>query len=301
MVKSKVTKQEWALASIALQDAYTDFILSRQAMLCSEQTLKWYGFTAGKFIKWLQGNGIHHPSEIAARHVRLYLAELVGQGMKDSSVNGHARAVRTLLKFLHAEQYIPEEPKFTMPSIAKKRLPMVTAEELKRVLAACTKPRDIALIMLLADSGLRRAELCALNWEDIDMQSGTIHVRKGKGGKARVVMVGAKTRRALLRYRREVRASPNSPVIQTKDGFRFTFSGLRSTLLRISKRSGVPITPHALRRTFATLSLRAGMNPLHLQGLLGHSSLEMTNHYVQMLDDDLQVAHKAFGPIDNHL
>jgi integrase/recombinase XerD len=63
----------------------------------------------------------------------------------------------------------------------------------------------------------------------------------------------------------------------------------------------VHIAPHALRRTFATLALKAGMNPLHLQGLLGHSSLEMTRRYVQMMDEDLVEAHRMYGPVDHAL
>lgn len=58
-------------------------------------------------------------------------------------------------------------------------------------------------------------------------------------------------------------------------------------------------SPYRQLRTFATLSLRGGMNPLHLQGLLGHSSLEMTRRYVSMVDSDLLAAHKEFGPVDN--
>ncbi|MCK5635711.1 MAG: tyrosine-type recombinase/integrase, partial [Anaerolineales bacterium] len=60
-------------------------------------------------------------------------------------------------------------------------------------------------------------------------------------------------------------------------------------------------TPHALRRTFATLSLKAGMNLIHLQGLLGHSTLEMTRRYLQVLDEDLVDAHRSHGPIDTFL
>ena len=58
--------------------------------------------------------------------------------------------------------------------------------------------------------------------------------------------------------------------------------------------------PHALRRTFATLSLIAGMNVIQLQGLLGHSTLEMTRHYIEMLDEVLVKAHKEYEPIDNY-
>ena len=96
-------------------------------------------------------------------------------------------------------------------------------------------------------------------------------------------------------------AEQAKPLFQTDEGGRFSFNGLRSLLLRLGQRAGVQVSPHALRRTFATMSLRAGMNLLHLQGLLGHSTIEMTRRYVQMVDDDLVQAHREHGPIDNFL
>lgn len=69
---------------------------------------------------------------------------------------------------------------------------------------------------------------------------------------------------------------------------------------RLFKRTRIHVTPHALRRTFVILSLRAEMDVLHLQAMLGHASLDMVQHYAhQMVDDDLLQAHKAHSPIDN--
>lgn len=135
----------------------------------------------------------------------------------------------------------------------------------------------------------------------MDISSGIVRVEKGKGRKARSVVIGVHTRRALLKYRREVDSGDEKPLFQTRSGGRFTASGLRSWMLRISKRANIHISPHALRRTFATLSLRAGMNVIQLQGLLGHSTLEMTRHYVEMLEEDLVKAHREHGPIDNFI
>jgi len=78
-------------------------------------------------------------------------------------------------------------------------------------------------------------------------------------------------------------------------------SGLRMVLRRLSDRAGVMVTAHMLRRTFATLSLRAGLNPLHLQALMGHASLDMTRHYIRLVDEDLQSAHEQHGPADRFL
>ena len=73
---------------------------------------------------------------------------------------------------------------------------VLSPEEVKRVLDVCGA-RDRALVMTLIDSGLRRGEALALDWEDVDLHTGAVHLRRGKGGKARVTYVGAKTRRAL--------------------------------------------------------------------------------------------------------
>ncbi len=294
-------QQKWAVASYALQDAYTDFILSRQAILCSPKTIRFYHFTAGRFVKYLEDNGVIKPKDLTARYIRAYLSSLVEQNLSDSYIHGHARAIKTLTRFWYEENYIQEIPKFQMPTIAKKRLPVLTAKEVKKALSTCTNNRDKAIILMLVDTGLRRAELCALNWGNIDISSGIVRIAKGKGGKARSVVAGIKTRRALLAYRREVDHEDDKPTFQTNSGKRLSDNGLRSALLRIGNRANIHITPHALRRTFATLSLRAGMNLIELQAMLGHSSLDMTRKYIQMIDEDLIEAHKAHGPIDSFL
>ena len=72
----KLKAASWSLASLALADAYTDFILSRQAMNCTPVTMSFYRFTAGKFLEWIESQGVTDPQEVSARHVRQFLAEL---------------------------------------------------------------------------------------------------------------------------------------------------------------------------------------------------------------------------------
>jgi site-specific recombinase XerD len=299
-----------------LWQVYTDFILSRKAMMVAKTTLDWYDITAGRFIRWLVQNGKKEVADITAKEIRLYLSEFMERHAKESYVNGHARAIRTLTRFLEEENYIKERIKFKMPPTGEKvMLPHLSAEEVGKVLDACQDLRETALILLMVDTGLRRAEVISLNWDDLNIKTGVLMVKKGKGNKSRSVVVGIRTRRALLSYKRAISNTvaerstgptaldtiDNAPLIQTDDGLRFTINGFRSIILRISKRSGVEFSPHALRRTFATLSLKAGMSPLHLQGLLGHTTLEMTRRYTQMVDDDLVDAHQKHGPIDNFI
>jgi integrase/recombinase XerD len=292
-------QQKWALDSIALQDTFTDFVLSRQAILCSPATVKWYSWTLGKFHDFLQSQGLGSPAEVTSRHIRQYLAQLAAQDLKDTYIHSHARAIRTYMRFLHREGYHPSLIAFDLPAIAQRKLASLSSEQVKQVIGACSEARDLALILLMIDTGIRRAELIALNWGDVDIDTGLVRIAKGKGGKSRSIVIGVNTRRALLKYRREVGHEASSPLFQTRRQTRFAANGLRSAILRIARISGVPISPHMLRRTFATLSLKNKMNVLHLQGLMGHSSLQMTERYIQLLEADLIEAHREHGPIDN--
>ena len=300
MFKDEFSTQFKASALTNIQDAFLDFMLSRKAMMCTEATLAFYQFTLGKVFHWMETYEISNVESINSKTVRAYLASMVSRELSDSYVNAHARAIRTFLRFLAEEEYIEKVPKFRMPTIAKKNLPVLNDGQVQQLLDACISIRDHLLIAFMVDTGIRRKEFCEIDWGDVNLENGMITIRKGKGGKSRSVVIGVKTRRLLLKYRRTVENSDSSPLFQTVRGRqRFSPGGLRSVLLNIGESAGIHVSPHILRRTFATLSLRSGMNPLHLQGLLGHSSLEMTRRYVQMVDDDLLEAHKAYGPVDN--
>lgn len=289
--------QFFNIASVPLRDAWTDFILSRQAMQCSQETVRFYRLTSGKFITWLEAHGITAPQDVNTRHVRQYLALYADKS--DWYLNGIARAIRTLVRFWHREGYLPQPVTFDMPRVRQKRLPFLTAEQVKQVLNVCDM-REKAIILFLVDSGLRRREFCNLNRQDIDLQTGGVIVRQGKGKKDRLAVIGSTTRRALLRYFAVVpNKAPEAPAFQTRNGTRFTPSGLGSFFLRLSKRAGIHLTPHALRRTFATLALQGGMDLVSLQTLLGHSDISTTRQYIQWLDEDLLNAHRRASPVDN--
>jgi integrase len=205
-----------------------------------------------------------------------------------------------MVKFWYQEEYLSWPIKFALPKVAKKRLLSLDADTLQQVIKACDNPRDKAIIMLMADSGTRRGETINLNWGNVDIQSGLARIQKGKGCKARSVVIGATTRWALLKYGRTIKdTSDKATLFQTKNGGRFTGKGFREIFVKLSKKSGVQVNAHAMRRTFAILSLRAGMSPLHLQALGGWANLEMVRHYAQMVDDDLLQAHKQALPVDH--
>lgn len=245
---------------------------------------------------------MNSPNDVGARHVREYLTLLISRGKSDNTLHDNARAIKTLLRFWHGEKYIDAPVEFSMPKVAKKRLPCLSADELQTIIKACTSVRDRAIVMFMGDTGLRRSEVRELNWNDVNMSSGLVLVRRGKGGQARSTVVGAAARRELLAYRRAIKnTADDAPLFQSRDGGRLTGWGLRLVYQRLAERTGIAVTPHAMRRTFVILSLRGDMDILHLQAMLGHSSLEMVRHYAQLADEDLVREHKAHSPIDNLL
>ena len=116
-------------------------------MKCAPATLEFYKYTAGAFLCWAEARGV------TARIVRQFLAGL--EGKADRTRHAHARAIKTLLRFWHTENYIPAPVHFEMPKVVKKRLPRLSAEELQQAARACNV-RDRAILFFMADSGLRR-------------------------------------------------------------------------------------------------------------------------------------------------
>jgi len=286
----------------ALRGAFDTFILSRKAMRCSPATIIFYQYMVHPFLIWAEDQfNISKPFQINNNIVRAYLADLSNRSKSDWTVNDHARAIRTMLRFWYAEGTIPQLVKFQMPRIRRKKMSVLSRDELFKLIQECKTPRDKALILFLADSGLRRAELIAFNWGDLNLEKGICKVNSGKGGKSRIAVIGQITRQAIIDYRRTLANSRNlDPLIQTENGSRFTNDGLRQVFRRLSKRTGLNVTPHTLRRTFVKLSLRSKMDPLHLKDLLGHSSLDMVLYYAGEFDEEeLIEAYNGHSPIEN--
>ncbi|MBI3243460.1 MAG: tyrosine-type recombinase/integrase [Chloroflexi bacterium] len=167
--------------------------------------------------------------------------------------------------------------------------------------------RDRALILTLLDTGLRASELCSLSIGNVDQKSGKVEIKHGaqggaKGGKGRTVFLGKAARRALWRYLvdREDGDDPAAPLFVGRFDRRLNRDGLRQLLASLGEKAGVKkCHPHRFRHTFAITYLRSGGDVFTLQSLLGHSTLEMVQHYARIADIDVEQAHRRASPADN--
>jgi site-specific recombinase XerD len=98
--------QKRTFTSKKLEIPLDDFILSRQAMMCTPRTVAWYEFNLNKILTWFEGQGVDSPEAITSRHVRLLLGEMISKGYSDGYVHPYARVMRTFIRFMHKEKYI---------------------------------------------------------------------------------------------------------------------------------------------------------------------------------------------------
>jgi site-specific recombinase XerD len=171
----------------------------------------------------------------------------------------------------------------------------------KKRMATYEGARDLAMFLLLHDTGLRRFELLALRLCDVDPDNKTVQVVRGKGGKSRIVPFGTVTAHALTEYLSNHRLDQEndraSAFWLTRDGYALSYGGFGSIMNGLKKATGLgdKLHAHALRHTFAS-DLVQTMNIDYVSKLLGHASLAMTEHYLHATPETLRRAYQGNAP-----
>jgi len=231
--------------------------------------------------------------------------------MRPRSIANYFRWLRTLFLFLVAEGTLDESPLRTMrpPMHRDDQIQPFTALHLSALYQASKESRyprrDEALFLLLLDTGARASEVCGLTVADFCARERTIRV-KGKGNTHRSLLLTAATTRAILRYLSSRHVSEDEPIFASeRPGFvdkHLTTHGLQQIIHRMGQAadiSGIRCSPHTFRHTFAVEFLRNGGDPIMLQTLYGHTSLEMTSRYVLFSDKDQKRKHQMFSPVSH--
>jgi integrase/recombinase XerD len=323
------------LGSLLLSKAIVGFINYKSAEGLSQRTIDSYECLLNKWLEYL---GDRELGNITAQDIITYISWLRNEytphryGGKTHPLS--PKTLRnvwvTLSSFyswaaqeLGVAQIMKDVP---APRVKKNPVEPFTQEEVKRMLKACVYSRkvqpgnrksfvmrlpnthrDLAIILMLLDTGLRAMELCKLQIGNVDLKTGRVDVKHGviggaKGGKGRIVYVGKVTRQALWRYQVE-RGKENdleAPFFLAKNDQPLNPNSLRQVIKGIADRCGVTNAyPQKFRHTFAITYLRSGGDIFTLQALLGHSSLEMVRHYAQIAEVDLAQAHRKASPADN--
>ena len=264
-----------------LQREIAAFLIDRRARGLSPRTVEFYRQKLTLLQRFLGAEGVDHVCAITPDLVRQYLLRL-GRTHNPGGVHAAYRAMRAFLRWFELE----EEPdgwksplrKVRPPRVPTEPLEPVPTEHVKAMIRTCRRrtffgDRDRAVLLCLLDTGCRAGEFAAINIGDVDLATGQILIRAGKGGKPRMVFLGSKSRRALVTYLRHIGDVEDSAALWvTREGRRLSYSGLRDIVRRRAKRASVPApTLHSFRRAFALACLRGKMDVYSLQRLMGHA------------------------------
>jgi site-specific recombinase XerD len=253
--------------------------------------------------------GIAGPAEVNRHTLRRYLATLADRDLASSTRARRTSVLRTWFALLARRGLVGEDPALLLESPrAGRPLPRVLrVDQVDRLLLAPADDtplgvRDRALLELLYASGARVSEACGLDLDGLDLAQRQVRL-SGKGGKERIVPLGAPSVAALRRYVQGARpklldGGPTPPaVLLGARGRRLGVREARDAVARAGRAAGVGhVTPHALRHAFATHLLDRGADLRQVQELLGHASLATTQRYTHLSRGRLQEVHMSAHP-----
>lgn len=293
----------------AWQSALVGYGRDLEARRLAPNTQRAYGRDLEELAAWATAAGIDDPRELDYRRLRGYAAALAGRGLERSTVGRKLAAARGLFEFLRRTGSAAQNPAELLPNPkAGSRLPRVLdRDQARRLLERipATTPleaRDRAMLELAYSSGLRCAELVALDLDSIDFDGETVRVR-GKGGKERIVPLGEPAQRAVARYVERFRPAlvgdpGESALLISKSGRRLSPSDVTRRLGRWVEEAAIAgrVSPHALRHSFATHMLEGGADLRSIQELLGHASISTTQIYTRVEPGRLRDAYAGAHP-----
>lgn len=288
-----------------IRDALDLFLLDCQIRRLTTATIAFYKDKASRFVGWLADAGATQLEDVTSTHIKKYMVSLQERGLTDHSQHDYARVVRTFFAYCVRDELLRESPfaKIKMPKVAEDLPVVLTDDEIRTVLQTVELQRNLMIVHFILDSGVRAAELLALNIGDVDMQTGMVTVRLGKGQKSRLTSIGATTRKGIRRYfltRR--RTGPDDPLLVSEGGGnnRLAYQGLMSAFRIMQQESGVEkLTAHTLRRTMATKSLENGLDAYIVARLLGHADMQMLNRYVRLRRDPVIKIGRTQSVVDS--
>lgn len=291
--RSEIIEVQEANASVL-----RDFINAKRIEGRSNSTLYNYGKEVTKMFLALN----KHYRFITATDIRDYLAwRKSSSNLQSVSVANMRMYLRSFFNWLYKEELINKNPmdRIGVIKVEQRVIETLSDEEQEIIRCACKNERDLAIIDLLSGSGMRVSELCGLNKSDVDFDRKEVKVM-GKGSKERICFLTGRAK-VHLQWYLESRDDDNEALFVTskKPHDRITKNGVEYILKQIAAQSKIPKTrlyPHKYRSTLATNMINKGAPAEHVQGILGHSSVDTTlKCYCKIDKESYKRTHSQFS------
>lgn len=270
------------------------FLSAKRIEGCSEKSLSYYRKTIETMSEKIR-KGITH---ITTNDLRSYLTDYQTERKSSKvTIDNIRRILSSFFSWLEDEDYILKSPVRRIHKVktAVTIKETYTDEALETMRDHCDSLRDLALIDMLASTGMRVGELVLLNRDDINFEERECVVF-GKGSKERMVYFDARTKIHLQNYLAQRTDSNNALFVSLKAPYeRLQIGGVESRLRELGKRLSLPrVHPHKFRRTLATMAIDKGMPVEQLQRLLGHQRIDTTLQYAMVKQSNVKIAHRKY-------
>ena len=276
------------------QDLLSLFLTAKEVEGCSPKTIAYYESTLSAMMAALA----KPYAQIGSNDLRKYLSDYETQrGSSKVTIDNIRRIMSSFFSWLENEDYIIKSPVRRIRRVKTAQVVKETFsdEELEAIRNACTAKRDLAIIDLLASTGMRIGELVLLNREDVSLRERECLVT-GKGNKQRPVYFDARTKLHLIDYLNgRTDSNPALFVALGSPSRRVTIGGVELRLRGLGMTAGVPrVHPHKFRRTLATHAIDKGMPIEQVQKLLGHAKIDTTMHYAMVDQNNVKTSHRKY-------
>lgn len=275
-------------------DLIAMFIAAKRIEGCSEKTLKYYQTTIDAMVTSLGKNARH----ILTEDLRTYLIDYQGKHQSSRvTIDNIRRILSSFFSWLEEEDYIIKSPVRRIHKVktASNIKETYSDEDLEKMRDRCEEFRDLAMIDMLASTGMRVGEMVLLNRNDIDFNERECIVF-GKGNKERVVYFDARTKIHLQNYLNS--RNDNNPALFVSlkaPHERLQIGGIEVRLREFGQQLGLhKVHPHKFRRTLATMAIDKGMPIEQLQQLLGHRKIDTTLQYAMVKQSNVKIAHRKY-------
>ena len=275
-------------------DAVEAFITAKRIEGCSEKTLSYYRKTIESLIAGV-GKAVQ---QVATDDLRRYLINYQVQRRSSKvTIDNIRRILSSFFSWLEDEDYILKSPVRRIHKVktGTNIKETYSDEALELMRDNCTELRDLAMIDMLASTGMRVGEMVLLNREDIDFNERECVVF-GKGDKERIVYFDARTKIHLQNYLNSRKDDNPALFVSLQSPYnRMNIGGIEVRLRQLGKRLGLnKVHPHKFRRTLATMAIDKGMPIEQLQQLLGHRRIDTTLQYAMVKQSNVKIAHRKY-------
>lgn len=272
----------------------SSFIAAKQVEGCSSKSTTYYKSTIDNALSKIDKEVVH----ITTDDLRAYLNNYqTTSGASKVTVDNIRRILSSFFSWLEEENYIVKSPvrRIHKVKVGKTVKETYTDEALEQMRDHCGSIRDLAIIDLLASTGMRVGELVRLNRNDIDYQNRECVVT-GKGDKQRKVYFDARTKIHLQNYVNSREDDNEALFVSLLAPYeRLQISGVEVRLRRLGRALDIPkVHPHKFRRTLATMAIDKGMPIEQVQHLLGHQSLDTTLQYAMVNQNNVKLSHHKY-------